>query len=81
METNETITTDPWHIQKDYKKEMEKFCNDLQSHCRQNKVDYTMLSTNKPIELALFDYLLKHLKGKNYIGPKILMGRSLGSVS
>ena len=30
--------------------------------CRQNKVDYTLLPTNKPIELDLFDYLLKRQK-------------------
>ena len=35
---------------------MKKFCSDLKRSCRQNKVDYTLLPTNKPIELALFDY-------------------------
>ena len=59
LETKQEITTDPWHIKKDYKKEMNKFCSDLKRSCRQNKVDYTLLNTNKPIEAALFDYLLK----------------------
>ena len=59
LETNQSITTDPWHIQKDYQIKIQEFCNDLKFNCRQNKVDYTLLNTNTPIEEALFDYLLK----------------------
>ena len=59
LETNETITTDPWHIKSDYKAEIKKFCDKLKINCRKNKVDYTLLNTTKPIEAALFDYLLK----------------------
>ena len=62
LETQETITTEPWHIQKDYKKKIEEFCNDLRTHCRINKVDYVLLPTSKPIELGLFDYLIKRRK-------------------
>ena len=59
LETNETITTDPWHIRKDYRYEINSFCDMLKMNCRQNKVDYTLLNTKQPIETALFDYLLK----------------------
>ena len=59
LETNETITTDPWHIKEDYQAEIENFCNSLKVNCRKNKVDYTLLNTSQPIENALFDYLLK----------------------
>ena len=59
LETNQDITTDPWHIKNDYNFEIKNFCKDLEKKCRQNKVDYTLLKTNTPIEIALFDYLLK----------------------
>ena len=59
LETNETITTDPWHIKEDYRTGVKSFCDKLKINCRKNKVDYTLLNTNEPIEIALFDYLLK----------------------
>ena len=59
LETNATITTDPWHIRKDYQKAINEFCDSLRLSCRKNKVDYTLLNTKTPIEHALFDYLLK----------------------
>lgn len=59
LETNESITTDPWHIRDSYKEGMQKFCNDLKINCRKNKVDYTLINTTQPIEAALFDYLIK----------------------
>jgi len=62
LETEKTITTEPWHIQSDYKLGMKKFCDDLKMNCRKNKVDYVLMPTNTPIELALFDYLIKRKK-------------------
>ncbi len=62
LETGESITTDPWHIQNDYNKKMIDFCKKLELNCKKNKVDYTLLTTNTPVEIALFDYLLKRQK-------------------
>ena len=62
LETKETITTDPWHIKKDYREGIQAFCSALKNSCRKNKVDYNLLCTNQPIEIALFDYLLKRKK-------------------
>ena len=62
LETNETIVTEPWHIQRDYQAGMKKFCDDLKINCRKNKVDYVLMPTNAPVELALFDYLIKRKK-------------------
>ena len=62
LETKEIITTDPWHIRKDYRQGIQKFCDELKNNCRKNKVDYNLLCTNQPIEIALFDYLLKRRK-------------------
>jgi len=62
LETGESITTDPWHIQNDYNQKIKDFCKELESNCKKNKVDYTLLTTDTPVEVALFDYLLKRQK-------------------
>jgi uncharacterized protein (DUF58 family) len=62
LETSDEIITDPWHIKNDYKKNMEKFCNYYKIQCRQNKIDYVMLTTNTSLDVVLSEYLLKRKK-------------------
>ena len=59
MESGEEIITDPWHIQKEYQRDMEKFCNNYKIQCRQNNIDYIQLSTDSSLDMALSEYLLK----------------------
>ncbi|HIG51564.1 MAG TPA: DUF58 domain-containing protein [Candidatus Marinimicrobia bacterium] len=59
MESGEEIITDPWHIQSDYQKSMEQFCNYFKSMCRQKNIDYVQLSTDSPLDMALSEYLIK----------------------
>ena len=59
MESGEEIITDPWHIQSDYQKSMEKFCDYMKSMCRQRNIDYVRLSTDSPLDMALSEYLIK----------------------
>ena len=59
METGEEIVTDPWHIQSDYQKSMEQFCDYIKSNCRQKNIDYVQLSTDLPLDMALSEYLIK----------------------
>ena len=59
MESGEEIITDPWHIQKDYQRGMERFCNNYKIQCRQNNIDYVQLATDSPLDMALSEYLLK----------------------
>ena len=62
-ETAEEITTDPWHIAKDYIKLFENFCETLKRGCRQNRIDYIPLHTDEPLDNALTELLVKE---KNY---------------
>ena len=62
LETGDEIITDPWHIKNDYKKNMKKFCDYYKIQCRQNKIDYVMLTTNISLDVALSEYLLKRKK-------------------
>ncbi len=59
MESGEEIVTDPWHIQSDYQKRMEHFCDYIKSNCRQKNIDYVQLSTDLPLDMALSEYLIK----------------------
>ena len=59
MESGEEITTDPWHIQKDYQKNIQLFCTHLKENCMKNKIDYIRISTNSPLDIALSEYLIK----------------------
>ena len=59
MESGEEMITEPWHIQVDYQRNMEAFCNNYKVKCRQNNIDYVRLTTDESIDLALSEYLLK----------------------
>ena len=59
MESGEEIITEPWHIQADYQRHMEAFCNYYKIQCRQNNIDYVLLATDTSLDLALSEYLLK----------------------
>ena len=59
MESGEEIITDPWHIQKDYQRDMKQFCDNSKIQCRQNNIDYVQLATDSPLDMALSEYLLK----------------------
>lgn len=59
METSEEITTQPWHLQKDYQGEMKKFLDYYKKECHENNIDYVLLDTSTPFDTALFQYLSK----------------------
>jgi len=62
METGEKITTQPWHIQHSYRGEMKKFLESYKRECRQNNIDYILLDTATPFDVALFEFLHKRQK-------------------
>jgi len=59
METREEIITEPWHIQKDYQRSLQAFCDHIRNRCRRNHIDYVRLTTDQPLDLALVEYLIK----------------------
>ncbi|HLX12677.1 MAG TPA: DUF58 domain-containing protein, partial [Bacteroidota bacterium] len=62
LETGEELTTQPWHIQKAYKEEMQKFLNSYKRQCRENNIDYVLVDTATPFDVSLFEYLHKRQK-------------------
>ena len=59
METGEEIITEPWHIQKDYQKSIDGFCNYYKSICLKNKMDYVLAKTDMSLDTVLSEYLIK----------------------
>ena len=62
LETKEQILTEPWHIQKIYKKEISSFLGHYQNECRKNKISYNLLTTNISLDYALSEFLNKRRK-------------------
>lgn len=58
-ETGQKITTDPWHIKKDYQAEMKKFCEFYKFNCRKNKMDYVQITTEQNLDEVVANYLIK----------------------
>ena len=62
LETAEEMTTQPYHIQRAYQKEMRAFLDRYKRECRENNIDYVLLDTETPFDTALFQYLNKRKK-------------------
>ena len=59
LETAEELTTQPWHIRKAYQEEMAKFIETYKRECREHGIDYVLLDTATPFDIALTEYLHK----------------------
>ena len=56
-EMNLKVTADPQAIRKTYKSVVEEFIDHMRKECRQNSIDYQLLSTSTPLDQALVSYL------------------------
>jgi uncharacterized protein (DUF58 family) len=59
METSEEMMTQPWHIQKSYQEAMREFLDRYKKECRENDIDYLLVDTSTPFDVALLQYLTK----------------------
>ena len=59
LETKEELLTQPYHIQKSYQATMRKFLETYKKECREHAIDYVLLDTRTPFDVALFQYLSK----------------------
>ena len=62
LETDETITTEPWHIRSAYQELIEMHQRKYRLGCRNQRIDYVPLFTDQPLDLALNEYLNKRQK-------------------
>lgn len=59
METDERMTTQPWHIRHAYADAMHAFTERYKRECREHHIDYVLLDTATPFDTALTEYLSK----------------------
>jgi uncharacterized protein (DUF58 family) len=59
METNEEMMTQPYQIQKAYRKAMTEFVDRYRHDCLEQKIDYVLLDTSTPFDAALIEYINK----------------------
>jgi uncharacterized protein (DUF58 family) len=62
LETNDTLLTHPFHIQKSYETSMNEFIQKLKSNCLIQKIDFNQISTSTPFDKALVSFLNKRKK-------------------
>lgn len=62
IETGEELITQPYQIQKTYKKAMENFINNLRNECLKRQIDYHLVDTSQPFDKALREYFAKRRK-------------------
>lgn len=61
-ENHETLAVSPQAIRADYLQELERFCNFYRQKCQAGSIDYCLLNTAKPLDIALSSYLSKRAK-------------------
>ena len=58
LETREQIPVVPGRLKADYKRMVAEHLEALKTRFTSNRIDYTLLDTSKPLDVALFQYLL-----------------------
>ena len=62
MEGDDHVVAQPWRIQGDYMREVEKWRSRYQRICREHNIDYNFVRTDEPFDRALFSYLSKRAR-------------------
>ena len=58
IETGERMPVIPEYLRKQYKELIAAHCATLARRTRENRIDYALFDTSKPLDQALFTYLL-----------------------
>jgi uncharacterized protein (DUF58 family) len=59
LETKKEITLDPRVIRKQYQKTITEYFVDFKVRCREHMIDYNPITSDTPLDRALFEYLQK----------------------
>ena len=58
LETNEKLSTQPWHIRGEYRRLVTEFIDTYKKSCRENQIDYVLLDSRESFDKALLQYLM-----------------------
>jgi uncharacterized protein (DUF58 family) len=62
VESGRTLYIDPSAARKDYLRKLEAHCDALRSSCQRLGIAYQRIATDRPLELALFDFLRERMQ-------------------
>ncbi|MGH2574512.1 MAG: DUF58 domain-containing protein, partial [Ignavibacteria bacterium] len=62
METNKELLSQPLSVLKSYQEAVKTFIENYKRACRSNNIEYVLLSTKTPFDIALLQYLNKRKK-------------------
>lgn len=62
METGRTIRAQPWFLEEEYRKRVDRWTRNLEIECKDNGIDYNLISSEAPFDEALVAYLNKRKK-------------------
>jgi uncharacterized protein (DUF58 family) len=58
-ETGERIRTQPWFLEREYRRSVKDWISLLERECKENAIDYKLVTTEMPFDRALVSYLNK----------------------
>ena len=58
-ETGEKLRTQPWFLKKEYRRTVRDWISWLERECKENAIDYNLVTTETPFDQALVSYLNK----------------------
>jgi uncharacterized protein (DUF58 family) len=58
-ETGEKLRTQPWFLKKEYRRSVREWISWLEQECKENAIDYNLVTTETPFDQALVSYLNK----------------------
>ncbi|UCD95379.1 MAG: DUF58 domain-containing protein [Candidatus Zixiibacteriota bacterium] len=62
IETGEEMTTLPWQVKRHYAQLTREFSDYIAAECRQSRIDYHLIDTSVPFDIALYAFLAKREK-------------------
>lgn len=62
METGEEMITRPYQVKKAYEKEVKAYSEEIKKECFNHNIDYFLIDTSTPFDVALKNYLIKRRK-------------------
>ena len=62
VETGEKMPASPEHLQEAYREEFKNYLKEIESGCREHRIDYILFDTAEPFDTALFKYFDKRAR-------------------
>jgi len=56
------VVVEPWRIRSEYRAKVREWSDAIKRECREHLIDYVMMSTRTPFDVALASYLEKRAR-------------------